>query len=124
MNANELRIGNLVDCFGICEVIGISLKKIKVRRKTQKGNYLIEKIPINSLELNAINLDEDCMLKFGFKENEFSFVFEFDQFYTHIQDGVVWYNTVNDSIAIEYVHELQNLYNALTFKELKRVDGF
>jgi hypothetical protein len=136
MNKNVLRIGNLVDCFGVCKVVGISLKKIKVKRKTDKGNYLIEKAPLDSLELSPIKLTEKWLLYFGFELK-----------YKDITTGLVkgcylvessilphkteWtfrkvMNSENSySLSnIKYVHELQNLYFALTKKELTRVDGF
>jgi hypothetical protein len=36
VSVTDLRLGNLIDCFGECQVIGITERKIKVRRKSRK----------------------------------------------------------------------------------------
>lgn len=67
MRAQELRIGNLVECFGIREVIAIKKNKIKVQHESNKGHFIIEWVPIDSLSLKPIPLTEEWLLKFGFE---------------------------------------------------------
>ncbi len=62
---NELQIGNLIDCFGQCEVIRIGQKKIRVRRATETG-FILEKVPLNSLSLKPIPITEEKLLELGF----------------------------------------------------------
>lgn len=102
MKTNDLRIGNLVlndDDGGVCKLFNIH------------EGYINHK---------PIPLTEEWLLKFGFKS---------------IQDG--WYEYSNSNITfswniydrqlrflgepfnIQYVHQLQNLYFALTGEELE-----
>ena len=111
MKANELRIGNYViqDVEFIRGISSMSLHKFNLD--------LIKLIPIP--------LTEEWLLNFGFKQ-------------TNESEDVEWYNINGFEIAIDeedgqvyfvyqhmvlrhilYVHQLQNLYFALTNEELK-----
>jgi hypothetical protein len=110
MKANELRIGNLIDtgdfhipsCKGIYEM------------KNDWFTY--------SNMFNPIPLTEEWLLKFGFKQDE-------TYCSIHIKYGIELMNIANKyfrgyyrgatiAIDIQYVHQLQNLYFALTGEEL------
>ena len=115
MNPKELRIGNLVECFGVAEVVLIKKDKIKLERQKRDRVILREKSPIDSLTLCGIPLTEDWLIKFGYTKEGSNFwfighiVWEYD-------DGV--FICDKNGITLKYVHQLQNLYFALTGKEL------
>ena len=123
MKASELRIGNYVKYLtlnGNSEILA-------------NGIYLFE---LGELELDPILLTEEWLLKFGFENNKHgnwnryfkdgiyprSFAFQF------YKNGRVdfWYGDFNVGNLnrikynpLQYVHQLQNLYFALTGKELE-----
>lgn len=107
MKASELRIGNLVYKDGM--VVRIALIKDR---------------PVHE-SLNPIPLTGERLIEFGFeKDNEtrtwsiltplqkFDYLFELEEYYDHFEPTFL-------SIEIEYVHQLQNLYFALTGEELQ-----
>lgn len=122
MKANELRIGNYV------------LKSLK----SGNGRKIEVKIDINDFiricdgseiyNFEPIPLTEECLLKFGFKEtSDKDFIGGLytrgkDGFYINKETmsycGIDYEGTIDDIVEINYVHELQNLYFALTKEEL------
>lgn len=131
ITANELRIGNLIDCFGICEVIKIGQKNIKISRETDTG-LLLEKVPLNSLELKPIPITEEILMKCGFdKWNGHKYFDKNVDLDCSIQIALernIMYLCGNDACTeghcfelqnVKYLHQLQNLYFALTGKELE-----
>jgi hypothetical protein len=126
MNANELRIGNkalLTDINEICIITSISNKYIGYETKSRIG----ECIPSC---LNPIPLTEEWLLKFGFEKDDV-----FNKIFTYLRlhdlcinklsfrksEGFICYDGFKYRTLlkhIQYVHQLQNLYFALTGKEL------
>jgi hypothetical protein len=113
MESNELRIGNYVDCYKkrhnekFIEVESIELYSINY---DFCGYYVCDLIPIP--------ITEDWLLKFGFEKDS-------DLVNSLCKSGI-WFNVKNMEATylshklrkINYVHELQNLYFALTGEEL------
>ena len=112
MEAKELRIGNYVnfkfhkDCGGVkgIEVFVSDLEIIL--HNGMKSKYY-----------TPIPLTEEWLVKFGFEENSTSFTNSIA--YPCIvklknQSNCIFYN----SLQIKHVHQLQNLYFALTNEEL------
>lgn len=121
MKAEELRLGNIINFPFIgsdVEVIGIPLpSEGKLRIQTKLNNNTFFELPA---KYKPILLKEMWIIKLGFKS---------------IQDG--WYEYSNSNITfswniydrqlrflgepfnIQYVHQLQNLYFALTGEELE-----
>ena len=111
MKASELRIGNWVEQpnDGITRVNAI-LNNLQIRTETGYVDKYCKPIP----------LTEEWLVRFGFEKD----------------DGVTWYNQIalyegnkcfnynasyfehHNLISIEHVHQLQNLYFALTNEEL------
>lgn len=71
---------------------------------------------------NPIPLTEEWLIKFGFKKNTDNGDFNGnDCYYTHdnLKRCISLPNFIYDGIKIKYVHQLQNLYFALTNQELE-----
>ena len=111
MKTNELMLGNYYLSFGV------DLKQVET---LHKDKILIDFTPIP--------LTEEWLLKFGFTKELDYFFIKINQFgttlYLHIEDNIYqigcqygsWYS---NNTEIKYGHQLQNLYFALTNKELK-----
>lgn len=118
MKANELRIGNLVSYRGKKE--GIVSNLGNTFETIRDFNYL----PYGSDDINEyepIPLTKEWLVKFGFK------VAEFESFKLKIKGFTIMVDILGDIIDcylesigtdIHYVHQLQNLYFALTNEEL------
>ena len=126
INFKELRLDNYI-CINNnlhpCRVKEITMSSVVV--ESIKENY--SEPTINSM--NPIPLTEEWLIKFGFKKKENSlFTKKLEYIYNSLkycEDYKIWiyYNDNNDaacnSIAdLNFVHELQNLYFALTNEEL------
>ena len=139
MNARELRIGNLVECkgwgdtytdrkpyYGKCIFSVYSACKVFV--KLEVGHDALQKERIE--RINPIPLTEEWLVKFGFEKVN-------DNFMTiesyHYENKNCWIYLIADGFELElntlsernnlcrtykYVHQLQNLYFALTGEEL------
>ena len=113
MNANELRIGNFVYSKndGIIKITNISEKSVAVS-ECHSYNH----IPINFI--SPIQLTEDWLLNFGFMIHKHR---DFPSYgLSGIQINYIngkWHEYVRQ-IDIISVHQLQNLYFALTQNEL------
>lgn len=110
MKANELRIGNLVEYFE--RVTPINVVHLK---------YLLE----SSENFKPIPLTEEWLLKFGIyftSEKEWyqlTFTIKGLLFETaSSMEGFTYNLCFDDMINIKYIHQLQNLYFALTNEEL------
>ena len=115
MTANELRIGNLFKTDEIVFVYSIkfihTIGKYRVYVDNVNENY---KDALFLDEINAIPLTEEWLAKFGFENKTKTFVLNNISIKQQTK-GYFFYL----SIMIQYVHQLQNLYFALTGEELK-----
>lgn len=115
IKANELRIGNLLnDREGnLCKVFELG-----------KNSILAPTInkPTTKLPNEPIPLTEEWLLKFGFIYNDFinGYILDFeDKTLLFMDNGLDLCLMNNESIDCEYVHQLQNLFFALTGTELE-----
>ena len=128
MKANELRIGNWV-CF-IDEIVCISA----IKNNLYEGNGAIRinrnKILWHSLDdFKPIPLTKEWLLRFGFSKtesNEYYQFYDLDNFRVFLgikvtqSVFVTWKDCqIEDSVNNLSVHQLQNLYFALTGQELE-----
>lgn len=131
LTANELRIGNLLEYNGeIREVAVINLDEVGF-----KVPLTIQAISINRFEWNQVNpipLTEEWLLLFGFEKegSEWKlfpcFEIQIIVFNEGLYNGVMFYTrTIHTDYRpiyctkhINHVHQLQNLYFALTGEEL------
>lgn len=132
LKANELRIGNLINVLNpntdVWNIEATKGKTIMILQE-KKGHHLL----INNLK--PIPLTEEWLLKFGFEETNAkenldrewcvdyeiencNFIINYNKtlniFYFSFSNGINWIN-----IEIYYIHQLQNLYFALTNEELE-----
>lgn len=107
INANELRIGNAVsDPIGLDKMVSI-----EVLQNIRKG-----------LKYTGIPLTPEILEKCGFVMHKTSQLWRKDNFYLHhylISDNEYCFKYSDfTSSSIQYLHQLQNLYFALTGEEL------
>lgn len=116
MKAKELRIGNIAL---------IENKEVEVDGKLifqlEKANF----VGCDTSDFKPMPLTEEWLLKFGFKsyDTPFGKLFEFQSGrYTWIIDNKgnlhLDYSEYENIANVQYVHQLQNLYFALTGEEL------
>lgn len=122
IKANELRIGNYVlTCHGV------DLKIYGIISKGNTGGYLLE-------TLKPIPITEEWLLGFGFEyiniDNDYHIYASLDHNYylqidvrKNTDEYTILDNSVDDLrdfalVKIKYIHQLQNIYFALTGEEL------
>ncbi len=118
MKANELRIGNYINDEQTTHII------VGVDNYCIKSYWLkdVEKECLYETQLNQIKpipLTEEWLLKFGFEKDELGWFFkenDYCSFGLFFKDNE-WLFYISDT-KIKYVHQLQNLYFALTNNEL------
>ena len=114
---NQVRIGNFVDFKGEIETVyairnsGVDFYRGKTKNGVIMQSYVWEAI-------RPIPLTEEWLLKFGFYHREFSF--DKGSFYLIKRVGKkeYLYQAHTKRFQVKYVHQLQNLYFALTQREL------
>lgn len=115
MEATELRIGNY-----------LQYKSGEVFQIHSQDFSSLESIP-EYLHPNPIPLTEEWLLKFGFKKLSaisFEKYINANKSFTIVYSmnakrwSFPYHHKINTLVSFEYVHQLQNLYFALTGKEL------
>lgn len=122
IKAGELRIGNWVQyqrnpiTVELKQVIGVSEDSITILEGNQDGSCY----PKSCNLFSPIPLTEEWLVKFGFRQ-----VMKKDNYIT-FNNGVIKISLFSKycvvrghGITIQYVHQLQNLYFALTGEELE-----
>ena len=134
METNEFRLGNLINrkfwnpepnkemsCYDINFICFIDMNNINVKTLNRKEKFSIKKDEIVPIKLNT-----DWLVRFDFIKDDECFWcknsinddFKLTDKHSYDVDQFEFYYGINSSIRIEYVHQLQNLYYALTGKEL------
>jgi len=107
LTANELRIGNLV--YYCDEVAIVDVNSIKL-------------VTINHKGFSPIPLTEEWLVKLGFEKygNGLNAIFHIKtiEFISHPFNDVFYMRNSPCTVHIKSIHQLQNLYFALTGKEL------
>ena len=124
IHATELRIGNLVECANeIWEVESVSSSAINaVHRPTE--NSFGEYSGFSVDQIKPIPLTEEWLLKFGFEQEYKSpmhstYWIENLSYYFWHENKSQYANCKGLQIDCQFLHQLQNLYFALTGKELE-----
>lgn len=129
MDVKELRIGNLIHFNGSREEVGVVTGIVESVFDSPATIYLNYRIDITTStdKTNPIPLTEEWLLRFGFKntdtgfeikawrENDFNIILVGHKYAVPSSSG--FFGLVNTS-HINYIHQLQNLYFAITGKEL------
>jgi len=122
IQANELRVGNLVQ-WGekIVPIKSIHIESV-LKNEVMVYVEINEKLPHYCLyiaEINPIPLTEEWLVKLGAISNSYQDRYEFDVIHIECNKtrGVteLW---IERMPHIKYIHQLQNLYFALTGQEL------
>jgi hypothetical protein len=108
IKAEELRIGN----FFYPDVDGDAYAKI-----TAKDILELYSDPIDDY-YKALLLTEEWLIKFGFEKTPLHY-FKKDGIILSVEDFYYECFLGSNSVIIKYVHQLQNLYFALTNQELE-----
>lgn len=119
MEVSELRIGNLVKIktsndaafYPVYAIDGMGLKVVLGGCRQCEG-WKEEKL------LKPIPLTEDLLLKYGFEK--VGMAYKRDAFIVNRwSDGKLWLGGYGVSLELKSLHQFQNLYFALTSKELE-----
>jgi hypothetical protein len=110
MNANELRLGNWVHPVFPMKVVSIYNDEILCNFQGNEGDVW----EFNPKDLDGIPLSYEWLANFGFKKEGMHQLWKSVNFWVQETQVGFFYN----GIEIKYVHQLQNLYHALTGKEL------
>jgi hypothetical protein len=121
MTRSELRIGNIIDRGDYhCKVTSITEDGIMTEPINYEGERFVEQIT------KPIPLTEEWLVKFGFETNDWT-----DKGKTvyvgYVKEELMLQGTIKNltldgggfDIKIKHLHQLQNLYFALTGKELE-----
>lgn len=123
--ANELRVGNWInipECAINTKVKTIDTQRFAVERDN------IDLSPGENVffykSANPISLTPEILEKCGFEANKYNDEFKYgllllDCEYTDKGEFNVVFNDCKLPLALKYLHQLQNLYYALTGEELK-----
>lgn len=113
MKTSELRIGNLVQYGGITAKVSHIEKSFfycesELIYFTKDGERGAKPIP----------LTDEWLLKFGFVKHRKYGYFYIDFFVVDLDKNYQFYCDIDIHIVLNHVHQLQNLYFALTGEEL------
>jgi len=117
MEVTELRIGNLISG----KEFNCPVSEYKINWIGQEsvgldaGKY---KIGIRLEYLSGIPLTEEWLVKLGFRYSAPDWMLD-DLGIRKMGNGFVYLNGIDGGLIYEFVHQLQNLYFALTGRELK-----
>jgi len=117
LRGKELRIGNYIG-FGslYCKVIEIQKECFYVEDIIEKQEF-----KNTTFKLEPIQLTEELLLKCGFELNNGCFIFNNGCFELRYDNGSFYFIIENQHLYLEInsLHQLQNIFFALTNKELK-----
>lgn len=127
INTKEIRIGNLVE-YRITDKLDERKEWLEVSEIDADDIHWLSKVDTKDEDFRAILITEEWLLNLGFKkDNKLNYVFhfEFNEGYEEItvelykggeNDFYFRGNILHNDL--KYVHQIQNLYFALTQREL------
>ena len=118
ITASELRIGNYV-FDGNRELTQVkSIIEGAINYELDYGNLWANQ-ECYFENLNPIPITEEWLLKFGFEKCEYlKNTWDNGSIIISLKYDIFYYELLNGTVDIKYIHQLQNLYFALTGKEL------
>lgn len=115
MDAKELRLGNYVNNEQRTDVIdGIDPYRVQCHLLSDKNRETLYEVPLKLIK--PIPLTEDWLLKFGF-EKALNGWWSDNELWSY-KNGKFYLGAITYLSDVTFVHQLQNLYFALTNKEL------
>jgi hypothetical protein len=111
MKANELRIGNYVTAVDNIQTVSAIMSNCEDKYIFSKEHYC----GILLTDLEPIPLTEEWLLKFGFEYRKDTDCYHY---YNFILNKLFVMMDIDIHVYIKHVHQLQNLYFALTQEEL------
>ena len=123
IKSSELRIGNLVEIDNhtkVCEVIEIKEKSLRVSY-IRSDNGMVHNPIIEIDRIKPISIIEEWLLKFNgiLDQEDDSYVFKHFAVSVNEKSEAIMFFQDEEIAEFNYVHQLQNLYFALTNEELK-----
>jgi hypothetical protein len=111
MKVNELRIGNWYDQFN------------NHHKATWATLKQLDEAPKSQLWCKPIPLTEEWLLKFGFERRQIKDLISYTlpklELYQYASNNnKIFFEYADGEVELKYVHQLQNLYFALTGEEL------
>jgi len=113
MKANELRLNNLVERLVKNPQKKDPLYYYKISKIDQQDFYYYDENIFR-----PILLSENWLLKFGFEFDEEEKIYQKKDIKIEVIDGDLIFNYFHSLIYLKSLHQLQNLYFALTNEEL------
>ena len=139
VKVNELRVGNLFQSMGMIQTVFEILDNTDRGRIKQEGyeNLIIpieNKNQYKPIEIHGIPLAENWLVEFNISKNNPNGYYVLNgNIYIginpkdHLNYGQVYLLQTNETllyvVTINYIHQLQNLYFALTGQELTRKEA-
>lgn len=125
MKAAELRIGNYIQCKPL-SIPRLNISTDGIMNVTGYGISVIESDTNDSMGFDAIPLTEEWLIKLGFETYFDGFDMSDKKLAIQCLDRRLvisllhrrWIFNMHFQVKVKYVHEVQNLYFALTGKEL------
>jgi len=133
METKELRLGNLVSFDGRIAIVYQVNRTGAVLQYEGDTNTEIDGIRRSTVsigDIKPIPLAEDWLIKFGFKkvqEDKYGCHYENEECWIYLNHGGFDLELITDDERFnllrtyKYVHQLQNLYFAITGKELEAI---
>lgn len=120
LKINELRLGSIIDFDGMKSVV----KEIDNQGVVVFIKETDETEWIDLFQFTPISLTEEILLKFGFEQKDHLFRLHLvNSIYIEFNSECgLWYFDIymnTSRIELQYLHELQNIYSSITFKELE-----
>ena len=124
MEAKDLRINNIVGYEHLEEgVVKSHSTVVHIQHNSIGLGCLVEWIGVEIEGIKPIPLTEEWLVKFGFENNQSNNEWYDKGFFSVLNNGMSFCfihcgNYININARPKYVHQLQNLYFALTGEEL------
>jgi len=118
IHANELRLGNLVEYDNRTFAIDSISQEFPTLSTSEFGIGVVD---YNNI--SPIPLTEEWLVKFGFQDYENSYILEYDGRDFTWTGSTYYIRWCGHAMDCQYVHQLQNLYFALTGNELTINEG-
>jgi predicted nuclease of predicted toxin-antitoxin system len=118
MKTTDLRIGNLV----LSKGVPVQIEEIM----WETVRYCFGEFPIDYVE--PIPLTEEWLLKFGIERRQIKDLISYNtnqlELYQYASNNnKIFFEHADGEVELKYVHQLQNLYFALTGEELTQIEN-